>query len=806
MRALDFILENTEVLDEVAMNPTRLKQEAAKTGARAGMEFEMIVPNVSSEDNDSDPEPDYDSDESTGSISNISNFFLDNEYNGRREVEHLVSELTDSYHEWADEKRSEQWDSEGKDYLREYIENEGEFDEDEALEEAYDQLGLTDEQKEKANKAGATITKHSEGKENEDWRNWKEAQDLVSEKLDQFVEEQWDERGRLYDNAYEKWFDEADWPDESDWLESQGLYTMQDVESNYAITWPHWYYPNQGGELSIDDVADEFSRMIGKPINASQRYHGARREAGHYVVEPDGSLEPDDYDDSGLEFVSPPMPIDEMLSDFNKVVAWAKDKGCYTNDSTGLHINVSVPDFSRDKLDYVKLAILLGDEYVLKEFDREGNTYCKSALKRVKDNIRSRPEDAKQLLDKMKSGLSDIASKAVHSGATDKYTSINTKDGYIEFRSPGGDWLDADIPKVENTLLRFVVALDAACDPQKYRKEYLTKLYKLLSPSKDATDTIQYFARYAAGELPKAALRSFVKQAQLERKVKAEKEGSKKYWWKVTRPGYGASVEVVASSKEEAIEKGKKEYPDWSRAQDIDAKPVRKFEEPTLTPYDPDGNYIISKFKADGPNTVAYRFKADTLNDAEMVLKDWLTANNITDRADPVRGIHRQYSIRYDPTKAQGQAEGYETTNQPKYEIFNLNTGNSVEDAEGITNDRDALIRLNDYLEHGPHRLTARQARDMFGIRRVGGDGEPILAQPIRPLPGSTLDLQRQRAQGSFTGAWKVTVDGEEVYRFSGIGNNQADANRIGREWARNQISQGLLYPAGDIEVVPVMG
>ena len=35
MRALDFIiLEDTEILDEVAMNPTRLKQEAAKTGVR----------------------------------------------------------------------------------------------------------------------------------------------------------------------------------------------------------------------------------------------------------------------------------------------------------------------------------------------------------------------------------------------------------------------------------------------------------------------------------------------------------------------------------------------------------------------------------------------------------------------------------------------------------------------------------------------------------------------------------------------------------------------------------------------------
>jgi hypothetical protein len=780
MRALDFIiLEDTEILDEVAMNPTRLKQEAAKTGAQAGMEFEMIVPNVKREEGDGDPEADYDSDESINSIRDIRDFFNDGNYNTNRMVDELVDELTEGYHEWADEKRSEEWDSEGKDYLREYIESEGEFDEDAALDEAYDQLGLTDEQKEAANKAGSTITKRSDAEDNEDWKHWKEATDMVDEKRDQFVEEEWDEQGRLYDNAREKWMDESDWPDENEWLSSEGLYTMQDIESNYNITWPHWFYPDNGGELSVDDVGDEFSRMIGKPVNTSERYHGARREAGHYVVEPDGSLEPDDYDSAGLEFVSPPMPIDEMITDFNKVVAWAKKTGCYTNDSTGLHINVSVPDFSREKLDYVKLALLLGDEYVLSEFDREGNTFCKSALKQVKDNIRENPDNAKKLLDGMKEGLSDIASKLVHSGATHKYTSINTKDGYIEFRSPGGDWLDTDIPKIENTLLRFVVALDAAVDPQKYRKEYLTKLYKLLAPSKDSTDTIQYFAKYAAGELPKAALRSFVQQAQLERKVKADREVGKKYWWRVTRPGFGASAEVVATSKAEAIEKGKKEYPDWKNSTDMEAKPVRKFEEPE--------------------------------ND------------------------------------------------KPKYEIFNLDTNRKVEDAEGITNDREALIRLNDYLEHGPHRFPARQARDLFGIRRVG-DSEPILAEPIRatggetqdyklyrtadqsivytfqatsvedarekaqawlldqgidrrgyglsrmdqpaPAPGSTTDIQQQRAiPGTFTGAWKVMADGREVYRFSGVGNAQRDANRVAIQWLRdNGYDQGT-----DIEVLPIM-
>ena len=783
MRALDFIiLEDTEILDEVAMNPTRLKQEAAKTGAQAGMEFEMIVPNVKRDDGDGDPEADYDSDESINSIRDIRDFFRDGNYNTNRMVDELIDEITEGYHEWADEKRSEEWDSEGKDYLREYIKDEGEFDEDAALDEAYDQLGLTDEQKEAANKAGSTITKRSDAEDNEDWKHWKEATDMVDEKRDQFVEEEWDEQGRLYDNAREKWMDESDWPDENEWLSSEGLYTMQDIESNYNITWPHWFYPDNGGELSVDDIGDEFSRMIGKPVNTSERYHGARREAGHYVVEPDGSLEPDDSNDGGLEFVSPPMPIDEMITDFNKVVAWAKKTGCYTNDSTGLHINVSVPDFSREKLDYVKLALLLGDEYILKEFDREGNTFCKSALKQVKDNIRENPTNAKKLLDGMKEGLSDIASKLVHSGATHKYTSINTKDGYIEFRSPGGDWLDTDIPKIENTLLRFVVSLDAAVDPQKYRKEYLTKLYKLLAPSKDSTDTIQYFAKYAAGELPKAALRSFVQQAQLERKVKADREVGKKHWYRVDKEGRGrsgASIEVVATSKQEALQKASDEWNIRLGAlTKAEAYPVRKFEEPE--------------------------------ND------------------------------------------------KPRYEIFNLNTNNSVEDADGITNDREALIRLNDYLEHGPHRLSRQEARNTYGIRRVG-DSEPILAQPIRATggetqdyklyrtadqsivytfqatsveearekaqawllqqgidrrgyglsrmdqpataPGSTTDIQQQRAAGGFTGAWKVMADGREVYRFSGVGNVQRDANRVAIQWLRdNGYDQGT-----DIEVLPIM-
>lgn len=91
--------------------------------------------------------------------------------------------------------------------------------------------------------------------------------------------------------------------------------------------------------------------------------------------------------------------------------------------------------------------------------------------------------------------------------------------------------------------------------------------------------------------------------------------------------------------------------------------------------------------------------------------------------------------------------------------------------------------------------------------------------KPATPIPGSTLDLQRQRAdaapatltrpgQGQHTGQWKVLINGEEVYQFGGAGNNQGDANRVGRDWVLQQVRRGTLNPANgaDIEVLPVMG
>jgi len=481
-------------LDEINMSPTSLRQLAgAITGAQAGMEFEMIVPGVANPD-DGDLEPDYDMDERVTGIQDAVDFFDDGDHNTSRDLQRLKDRMQGDYQDWLFNEFANRWDSDSEQMVYDYIRDN--LDASEVAEV----LGLDDEE---------SSALADNGIERKHWQA--AASKIVEDSIEPYLDDAREDAESDFLNGDQ----------ESDWLEHENITSMSDVENTYSgdINWPH-YSSVGGGEGSVEETAKEFEDMIGKPVKWSTSYHGASRDATSYVVEPDGSLEGNDSDDTGLEFVSPPMPVNDMLADLDKTVKWAGRAGCYTNDSTGLHINVSVPGTENsENIDYVKLALLLGDNYILEQFGRAGNTYCKSGMAIIKERVIQRPEDAQALLEKMRNGLDAMASKLIHSGNTQKFTSINMKGGYVEFRSPGGDWLGEYVTgegKIENALLRFVVALDAAVKPDLYKQEYLKKLYAMLQP-KGENDTIAYFAKFAAGTLPKAALKSFVRQAQLER-------------------------------------------------------------------------------------------------------------------------------------------------------------------------------------------------------------------------------------------------------------------------------------------------
>ena len=751
------VVQEQELL-EINMSPTNLKRLVRDIpGALAGMEFEMIVPNTADPD-DYEPEPDYEQDARSRSFDDIRDFFYDGEYNSSRAVDRALDDLRQEFYESLDETIDEEFRANAFDIVREYIENN--------VNDDYI-MGIN----------GLDLSA-------EDQERFQEDRDFRRKAISDYTEQAIENETSDYEDAQQEFrddrFSEAD---EGRWLAREYPY-MSDVQNNTNLSWPYYTEP-EGGDVSIEEIADDFQDMIGKPVNHSSNYHGAKRAPGTYVVEPDGSLEADNPRDSGLEFVSPPMPLDELLVDLEKVKKWADRIGAYTNNSTGLHINVSVPDMSTAKLDYVKLALLLGDERVLNEFGRISNNYTKSAMKIVRDRIRDNPAQAQEILDKMRDHLGALATKLIHSGETNKYTSINTKDNYVEFRSPGGDWLDTNYELIVPSAMRFVVALDAAMNPDKYRQEYLKKLYKALAPSGDE-DPIAHFARYVAGEVPKQALKSFVRQVQSKRQAARNATRGQKYWWEVKRPGYFASIEVVASSKEEALAKAVEpgNYPDWASATNLQATPIKPYKETPADQSEPTeigGSIKYEIFRRADDSIVRQFWSADD-DMARSMAVAWFEEQGSDRRGYGLRRVSARLGTDRANTRTQEPADD---SPERSYEIYNKQTGAVVGEPFMLRNDQQALTRLTDYQHFGRHGLDRDTAEATFGVRVTNPN------RPAAPAP-----------TGEFTGTWLIQdPQGNTIHRFSGIGNVQSDANRHAIAWLRDNPQH--IYTG--VEVVPEM-
>ena len=764
MRLTEFQLTEDELF-ELNMSPINLQKMAAGIDARAGMEFEMIIPNASSGDYDEyDVEPDYSMDDSfptgRGWHRDVIDFFRGGDFgNSTSVIERALTSLTEDYYEWKEDRYSD-WLDNNMDMLLDKLRDELPQEED-------------------------------------------ESDDAYQERLDAAFG-----GSREYDRAYDAMHDEYDQEDQfEEFLSDTDINSMLDFSGKYELDWPYMIgQENRGGDLDIETVARDFEDAIGRDVNYSSNYHGGRREPNKYVVEPDGSLEPDDDNDAGLEFVSPPLSLPEMLNDLDKVVKWAARAGAYTNDSTGLHMNVSVPNFDLDKLDYVKLAIFLGDQYVLEQFGRQGNTYCKSAMKQIAADAKQNPDKVKTMLQQMQGNLSSMASKIVHTGSTHKYTSINTKTGYVEFRSPGGDWLGeyaSNEGKIRNTLLRFVVALDIATKPEMFRQEYMKKLYKTLDQG-DKSDTIQFFAKFAAGELPMSALKSFVKQAQVQRKFAKEKPGANEphTYTVFNRNDTTPLTRFRDVTRAEAVEQFNR-Y--WGSAQELRDQaymldqdtgetingngevipnPVprapgstdlpgstndiqRQRRAAAMPPIDFDGNYEV--YRVESGRTV-YRFRVSNTQEAYDMLQRWresLMEPSLDPRTFNVRAVQRE-----DNVPAAPRQQMYDVT----YTINN--NGNTTMDDVRVpaANANAAMQQVRAELEQrgiSPEHIEAEE------VQARGSDSLP---------PGNAR--------------WRVLDrNGTEIYSFINT-TAQSDANAYAGRWLRDNADSIAAH--GPFDVVPV--
>lgn len=212
-------------------------------------------------------------------------------------------------------------------------------------------------------------------------------------------------------------------------------------------------------------------------------YHGSGRKFSEWGVEEDSSI---GGDGAAAEIISPVYDTpDQMLKEMKSLFDYFNKNNVETNDSTGLHVTMSWT--AEQERQYplghkLKMALLLGDQYLLKQFDRENNSYTQSQLSAIKQyasNLTKDLADAKSL-----EKLEDLLSRGV---SGDKYRTIHFKhdtndvgNQLIEFRIAGGEDYHTQFNKVVKSVIRYATIMQAGYTDA-YHKDYVQALLRLVN-------------------------------------------------------------------------------------------------------------------------------------------------------------------------------------------------------------------------------------------------------------------------------------------------------------------------------------
>lgn len=802
-REIKHLIMQEARLDELKMSPSALdafaKSDAA-SGIQAGFEAELIFRDAA-DTGGGDTEPDFDQDTTIDSIDEMREFFSgDNSY---RQIDELVSAIeNDGWLDYFFEKQAE--------YVQENMDERMDYKFDEWFDDEVEDLVRTalEEAKEYNAKEIDSILKAglSSYRENEwDSRETYDQMDSifqeykieVAEKArEEFNEEHEDEvREEL-----EEEFNQGEDVDFGDFLRDRfGNRYASTIWEEYSsiVDWPYYNETYEEGgfnEYAAENIASELKQLLGMEVTYSMGYHSARRRAGVWIIEPDSSLEPDDYTDMGAEIVSPPMPLQQCLEKMETLFTWAQSDGnAYANRSTGFHMGVSLP-ITGGRVDFVKLALFLGDEHVLEQFGRSSNSYAEAAVKKIRSRIKSGGSRVDEAMTLMHNGLIELANRAIMGAKNDgfgKYTSINPKGAYIEFRSAGGEDYIEDFKKAKNTLLRYAQAMAVAANPAAERQEYYKKLYKLISPPQ-GNAALDLFARYSSGNISAEELKKQWANAALE---KTGTTSDKRVTWKVydaEKQKYLPNYQYSGYTESEALALFKQAYSPGSSMEDFE-KYMQHMKYEMRDVSTNTGRWeIINRATGETLEVIDAANNRDAGDLAQQMYSGkgidyYIQPHNPRDTSTalPVKTDRRvELAKRIKQSKEKPTSD---TSGQPDRPIYNW-----------------VIYQDNDQVVHKFYADGMNEALRVLDQWKETHNGNFTIGQPRQPaVAGSTQDIQQQRVQpGQFTGAWAVlnANTGEEVYRFSGVGNHQGDANRVAANWVRSA------HYDDPVEVIPIVG
>ena len=251
------------------------------------------------------------------------------------------------------------------------------------------------------------------------------------------------------------------------------IHGWHDDEHDSVYTEP---VENTSTHLVRLNAAKSLKEELNVDVRVLRAYHETPKSKSRWYIEPDTTIKPTEGEGGiGIEIVSPPYPLQEGLVQLEKLFAWMY-KHAYTNDTTGLHVNISFSN--HPKIDPLKLAIFMGEEHVLKQFGRVNNTYASHHLRYLMAHL---------LTGKFTTDVEEFIRTSGDLMRKERYFSFNLshyeKDGYIEFRVTGNKNYEHRYGDVRNAVLRFVNVLSIAADPEAHRQEYLKKVALLIQRS-----------------------------------------------------------------------------------------------------------------------------------------------------------------------------------------------------------------------------------------------------------------------------------------------------------------------------------
>jgi hypothetical protein len=226
---------------------------------------------------------------------------------------------------------------------------------------------------------------------------------------------------------------------------------------------------NKGKGSSVSYIQEVMSKALRTNIEIDSN------DYSEWTLVKDSSIRP-----SGAELRSPVLSHHDAINALRTVFNTIKqDSELETNDSTGLHVNIGT--FTKEevaKLDVLKFSLLVGEDHVLSMFDRGGNDYTEPHIEHVIQYLKQeRGFDFKDY----EAAIESINRKIIRQGAKYRFANIGKlSEGYIEIRAPGGEDYHRKFDEVSETINRVMKFLEIAMDPNAFRKEYLSKLYKLL--------------------------------------------------------------------------------------------------------------------------------------------------------------------------------------------------------------------------------------------------------------------------------------------------------------------------------------